>query len=47
MNGATATEIAEILGHKSLQMVSRYSHLSQSHITDVVSSMNKKIFGDK
>jgi integrase len=47
MNGATATETAEILGHKSLQMVSRYSHLSQSHITDVVSSMNNKIFGDK
>ncbi len=45
MNGANPTEIAEILGHKSLQMVSRYSHLSQSHVTSVVSSMNKKIFG--
>jgi integrase len=47
MNGATAIEIAEILGHKSLQMVSRYSHLSQSHITNVVSNMNKKIFENK
>jgi integrase len=47
MNGATSIEIAEILGHKSLQMVSRYSHLSESHLTNVVSSMNEKIFGEK
>ena len=44
MNGATLTEIAEILGHKTMQMVRRYSHLSESHITNVVSSMNDKIF---
>ena len=46
MNGATLTEIAEILGHKTMQMVRRYSHLSESHITNVVSSMNDKIFSD-
>lgn len=47
MNGATSIEIAKILGHKSLQMVNRYSHLSESHITNVVNNMNKKIFGEK
>ncbi len=45
MNGATTAEIAEVLGHKTLQMVKRYSHLSESHTTEVVASMNNKIFG--
>ena len=31
MNGASLAEIAEILGHKTLQMVKRYSHLSEQH----------------
>lgn len=46
MNGATLTEISAILGHKTLQMVKRYSHLSEQHTENVVSSMNKKIFSD-
>ena len=45
MNGASLAEIAEVLGHKTLQMVKRYAHLSDSHTSAVVSSMNKKIFG--
>jgi integrase len=31
MNGATLQEIAEILGHKSIQMTMRYSHLCVEH----------------
>jgi len=27
MNGASLAEIAEVLGHKTLQMVKRYAHL--------------------
>lgn len=46
MNGASLAEIAEILGHKTLQMVKRYSHLSDGHVSTVVESMNKKIFGE-
>ena len=46
MNGATATEIADVLGHKTLQMVKRYAHLSEAHTASVVTSMNTKIFGD-
>lgn len=47
MNGASGTDIAEVLGHKTLQMVKRYSHLSESHVSSVVESMNSKIFGEK
>lgn len=45
MNGASLAEIAEVLGHKTLQMVQRYAHLSEAHTRDVVASMNNKIFG--
>ena len=45
MNGATLAEIAEVLGHKTLQMVKRYAHLSEQHTSKVVASMNEKIFG--
>lgn len=45
MNGATTVEIAAVLGHKTLQMVKRYSHLANSHTSTVVASMNDKIFG--
>ena len=45
MNGASLAEIAEVLGHKTLQMVKRYAHLSDGHVSSVVESMNNKIFG--
>jgi integrase len=45
MNGASLAEIAEVLGHKTLQMVKRYAHLSDGHVSNVVASMNAKIFG--
>jgi integrase len=45
MNGASLVEIAEILGHKTLQMAKRYSHLSEEHKTTVLEKMNKKMFG--
>lgn len=46
MNGATLAEIAEVLGHKTLQMVKRYAHLSDQHTAAVVERMNKAIFKD-
>ena len=45
MNGASLLEIADILGHKTLQMVKRYSHLSEDHKATVLEKMNKKVFG--
>lgn len=46
MNGASLAEIAEVLGHKTLHMVKRYAHLSDTHTSKVVASMNKKIFNN-
>ena len=45
MNGASLSEIAEVLGHKTLSMVKRYAHLSDGHVSSVIESMNAKIFG--
>lgn len=44
MNGASLAEIAEVLGHKTLSMVKRYAHLSESHTANVVARMNEKFF---
>lgn len=45
MNGASALEIAAILGHKTLAMVKRYSHFSTSATAQVLKRMNEVIFG--
>jgi len=44
MNGATLTDIAGVLGHKTLAMVKRYAHLSDHHLAQVVARMNAAIF---
>jgi integrase len=44
MNGASLVEIAEVLGHKTLQMVKRYAHLAEAHTAQVVARMNAAIF---
>ncbi|HAT9546856.1 TPA: tyrosine-type recombinase/integrase [Legionella pneumophila subsp. pneumophila] len=44
MNGATQRDLMEVLGHKTVQMTKRYSHLSDNHISSVIGSMNEKIF---
>jgi integrase len=46
MSGASLSETAEILGHKTLQMTKRYAHLSDDHLSGVVGTMTSKIFGD-
>jgi integrase len=42
MSGASLAEIAEVLGHKTLQMVKRYSHLSETHTASVLERMGEK-----
>lgn len=44
MSGATTGEIAAVLGHRTLQMVKRYAHLSDQHTGTVVERMTKKYF---
>jgi len=38
MDGATLIEIADALGHLTLNMVMRYSHLTEEHSSKVVQS---------
>lgn len=45
MNGASAVEIAEALGHKTLQMARRYAHVTQTHTSSVVAKMTEKVLG--
>ncbi|HEX2826049.1 MAG TPA: site-specific integrase [Burkholderiales bacterium] len=42
MSGATAPEIAAVLGHKTLAMVKRYAHLGEQHTAAVVERMVNK-----
>jgi integrase len=46
MSGASLMALAEILGHKTLSMVKRYTHLSELHTRAVVAKMNKAVFGE-
>ncbi len=43
MSGASLIEVAEILGHRTLSMVQRYSHLSKKHLEGVIERMNEKM----
>lgn len=42
MSGAGIQEIADLLGHKTLAMVQRYSHLADEHRSKVVARMNEQ-----
>jgi integrase len=46
MSGATVPELAAVLGHRTLQMVQRYAHLSAAHSREVVERMNQRIFSE-
>ena len=43
MAGATPLEIGAVLGHKTLAMVRRYSHLSSAHTAQLVT----RVLGEK
>jgi integrase len=44
MNGASLVEIADVLGHKTLAMVQRYTHLSEGHTRGVLDRMTSAMF---
>lgn len=46
MEGFSTLEIAAVLGHKTLAMVKRYSHLSISATARALDRLNDEIFGD-
>ena len=43
MNGASLAEIGDILGHKTVQMTKRYSHLTEQHTRRVLLKMTHQI----
>lgn len=45
MSGATLAEIAEELGHRTLSMVKRYAHLTESHTLKVARRMAERFLG--
>lgn len=44
MQGKSLIEIADMLGHKTLQMVKRYSHLSSDHKKGLAEELDGKMF---
>ncbi|MDL2296060.1 site-specific integrase [Lachnospiraceae bacterium OttesenSCG-928-E19] len=47
MNKIPAVTIAELLGHKTLQMVKRYSHVDVDELRKIIEETNQNMFGDK
>lgn len=45
MSGASITEVAEILGHKNIQVTLRYVHLSALHKENLMDNMTKRFVG--
>jgi integrase len=43
MQGASSAEIAGVLGHKTLQMVHRYSHLSPAHVAQASALISDRL----
>ena len=46
MDGRELYEIKEALGHKTMVMVQRYAHLTESHVHDAMLDTAKGILGD-
>jgi integrase len=44
MHGASLLEIAEVLGHKKMDMTRRYAHLTDTHLRGVVDRMTSAVF---
>ena len=44
-NGVSLGQLAEILGHKTLQMVKRYSHLAVDHKIEAIAGLDQRMFG--
>ena len=44
MNGGSLLDIAQVTGHKTMQMVKRYSHLTQKHTAKLLESTTEIMF---
>lgn len=43
MNGVSPLEISKVLGHRTMAMVSRYSHLAPSRVSDIGNALAQKM----
>jgi integrase len=43
MNGVSSLEISKLLGHRTLQMVSRYAHLAPTRASDISNALAQKL----
>ena len=43
--GASLAQISEVLGHKTLQMVKRYAHLTEGNVANVLEKLDNSVFG--
>ena len=46
MSGASPSELAAILGHRTLLMVSRYAHVGEQHTAEILQKMTSKFLVD-
>lgn len=46
MNGGSLLDIASVTGHKTMQMVKRYSHLTQKHTAELLQNTTDEMFKD-
>ena len=46
MNGGSLLDIAQITGHKTMQMVKRYSHLTQKHTAKLLQETTDEMFSE-
>lgn len=44
MNGGSLLDIAQVTGHKTMQMVKRYSHLTQKHTAQLLENTTNEMF---
>ena len=46
MNGGSLLDIAQVTGHKTMQMVKRYSHLTQKHTAELLQNTTNEMFSE-
>ena len=46
MKGGSLLDIAQVTGHKTMQMVKRYSHLTQKHVAGLLQSTTDEMFSE-
>jgi len=46
MTGGSLLDIAQVTGHKTMQMVKRHSHLTKKHVTELLENTTEEMFSE-